>query len=62
MTQEQLEKLYVIGKQIQEICPDFYGGIRFNLKPGRDSVNVNLGYEDDILKIDESKILTNPNK
>ncbi len=49
MTDEQLEKLRVIGKQIQKICPDTYGSVRFNLKPGRDSVNINF---------EESKILT----
>ena len=53
MTQEQLEKLRIIGKKIQEICPDMYGSIRFNLKPGREAVNVNF---------EESKILTNTNK
>ena len=55
MTREQLEKLHTIGKQIQEICPNMYGSIKFNLKPGRDSVNVNF-------VIEESKILTNSNK
>ena len=55
MTQEQLEKLHDIGKQIQKICPEMYGSIKFNLRPGRDSVNVNF-------VIEESKILTNPNK
>lgn len=53
MTKEQLEKLHDIGKRIQEICPDMHGSIRFNLKPGRDVVNIN---------IEESKILTKPNK
>jgi hypothetical protein len=53
MTEEQYEKLRVIGKQIQEICPETYGSIRFNLKPGRDSVNVNF---------EESKILTQKTK
>ncbi len=50
MTPEQLEKLYAIGKQIQKICPEMHGNIRFNLKPGRDSVNINF---------EESRILTN---
>ena len=55
MTKEQLEKLHIIGKKIQEICPDMYGSIKFNLRPGRESVNVNF-------VIEESKILTDPNK
>ena len=55
MTKEQLEKLYIIGKQIQEICPDVYGSVKFNLRPGRESVNINL-------VVEESKILINPNK
>lgn len=54
MTKEQLEKLHAIGKQIQKICPDMYGSVKFNLKPGRQSVNVNL-------VVEESKILTNTN-
>ena len=53
MTKVQLERLHNIGKQIQEICPDMHGSIRFNLKPGRDAVNLN---------IEESKILQDPNK
>ncbi len=42
MTKEQLEKLHVIGKQIQEICPNMYGSIRFNLKPARKNTNINV--------------------
>lgn len=53
MTEQQLEKLRTIGKQIQAVCPDMHGSIRFNLKPGRDSININ---------IEESKILTHSNK
>lgn len=53
MTKEQLEKLHVIGKEIQRICPDMYGSIRFNLKPGREAVSLN---------IEESKMLEDSNK
>jgi hypothetical protein len=53
MTQEQQNKLYEIGKQLQKALPEMYGSIRFNLKPGRNDVNIN---------IEESKILKNPNK
>ena len=53
MTKEQLEKLHEVGKKIQRICPNMYGSIRFNLKPGREDVNIN---------IEESKVLTDPNK
>lgn len=53
MTKEQLEKLHEVGKKIQRICPDMYGSLRFNLKPGREDVNLN---------IEESKILTSKNK
>lgn len=53
MTEQQLAKLRIVGKQIQEICPDMHGSIRFNLKPGRDTVNIN---------IEESKILSGVNK
>ena len=42
-----------VGKKIQRICPNMYGSIRFNLKPGREDVNINIEY---------SKILTDPNK
>ena len=52
MTKEQLDKLHLIGKKIQEVCPDMYGSIRFNLKPGREDVNVNF---------EESKILKTSN-
>jgi hypothetical protein len=62
MTPEQLEKLYKIGKKIQGVCPDMYSSIRFNLKPGRKDVNVNLVVEDDDLKVEESKILKDSNK
>ena len=55
MTKEQLEKLHVIGKQIQEICPNMYGSVKFNLRPGRQSVNINL-------VVEESKILNSPKK
>ena len=60
MTEEQLEKLYVIGKQIQEICPDMYGSVKFNLHPDRESVNVNFMNVNFV--IEESKILNNPDK
>ncbi len=53
MTQEQLDKLYIIGEKIKEICPEMWGSIRFNLEPGRKLVKIN---------IEESKILTDPNK
>ena len=50
MIQEELEKkLYDIGKQIHEIFPEVHGSIRFNLKPGREPVNINF---------EESKFLT----
>lgn len=52
MTKEQLAKLHEVGKEIQRICPQMYGSIRFNLKPGRESVNINF---------EESKILTDKN-
>jgi hypothetical protein len=42
MTAEQLEKLNIIGRQIQKICPDMYGSIRFNLKPARRNTNINV--------------------
>lgn len=42
MTKEQLEKLNAIGRQIQEICPQMYGSIRFNLQPARKNTNINV--------------------
>lgn len=62
MTEEQLEKLHAIGKKIQEICPKIYTSIKFNLKPGRTDVNINLEIDDGKVEINESKILTETNK
>ncbi|KKL46262.1 hypothetical protein LCGC14_2347350 [marine sediment metagenome] len=56
MTTEQDKKLADIGKQITDLFPDMYGKVyfSFNLKPGRETVNMNYGVE-------MSKIL-NPNR
>ena len=58
MTKEQTEKLHTIGKQIQEMFPDMYGSVKFNLQPNRESVNMNF----QTIVVEESKILNNPNK
>ena len=42
MTSEQDKKLAEIGRQIQNLLPEMFGSVRFNLKPGRDYVNINL--------------------
>lgn len=42
MTAQQLEKLRIIGKQVQAVCPDMHGSIRFNLKPARKTANINV--------------------
>ena len=51
MTPEQDRKLAEIGKQIAGLFPDMYGKVyfQFNLKPGREDVNMNYGVE--MLKI-----------
>ncbi len=47
MTPEQDKKLAEIGKQIADLFPDMYGKVyfQFNLKPGREDVNMNYGVE-----------------
>lgn len=47
MTQEQDKKLAEIGRQIADLFPDMYGKVyfQFNLKPGREDVNMNYGVE-----------------
>ena len=42
MISEQDEKLAEIGRQIQKLLPDMFGSVRFNLRPGRDYVNINF--------------------
>lgn len=58
MTKEQLDKVQAMGKQLQDLLPDMYGSVKFNLKPGRESVNVNF----QTIVVEESKILTNRSK
>jgi hypothetical protein len=42
MTPEQKKEVKKIGKQLQDIFPDMFGNIRFNLAPGRKEVNANI--------------------
>lgn len=47
MTPEQDKKLAEIGKQIAALLPEMYGKVyfQFNLRPGREGVNMNYGVE-----------------
>jgi len=51
MTVEQEKEVIKIGQKLQEIFPKMYGSIRFNLKPGREVVNINR----EIIIFEESK-------
>jgi len=52
MTPKQQQKLYKVGQELKETFKDYYGSIRFNLKPDRDNVNINI----------EQSLILKPNK
>lgn len=44
MTEQQKDWLLQIGQTIKKVIPNFYGSIRFNIRPdkGGDVVNINI--------------------
>lgn len=42
MTPEQKKKLIQACKLIKQVFPDMSGGVRFNLHPERQKVNINI--------------------
>lgn len=52
MTKEQDKILYEVGKMLQVSLPNFYGNIKFNLRPPRKDV---------LISCEESKILKDKN-
>ncbi len=59
ITPEQRNQLREVGKKICRIFPNMFGNVffRFNLRPGRKDINVNVGLDESYIIKDED-----PNK